>query len=330
MRRREFILLLGSLAAAWPLAGYAQQSDHVRRLGVLITNKETDPEGQARVLALKKGLQSLGWIEGTNLRITYYWGAGNPDQAQALVNELLSDPPDLILVNGTPALSAVKQATQKIPVVFVVVTDPVGGGFVKGLARPGANITGFSTFEAEIGGKWLELLNQISPGLQRVAILGDPGFQGFAAVTHFIEQLAPTMGMRAISLAFHDPAENLESSISSFADDQRAGLIVLPTPTNTFARAKILSAAARYQLPAIYPFRFYATDGGLMSYGFDSNDLFFRSASYVDRILKGENPSDLPVQAPVKYELLINLKTAKTLRLRVPSSLLSIADEVIE
>jgi putative tryptophan/tyrosine transport system substrate-binding protein len=200
----------------------------------------------------------------------------------------------------------------------------------KSLARPGANITGFSTFEAEISSKWLELLNQISPGLQRVAILEDPGFQGFAAVTHAIEQLAPTMGMQAINLAFHDPGENLESSISSFAEDQRTGLIVLPTPTNTFARAKILSAAARYQFPAIYPFRFYATDGGLMSYGFEPSDLFFRSASYVDRILKGENPSDLPVQAPVKYELLINLKTAKTLGLKVPSSLLSIADEVIE
>jgi putative tryptophan/tyrosine transport system substrate-binding protein len=282
------------------------------------------------VLALRKGLQSLGWIEGTNLRINYYWGAGNPDQALALVNQLLSDPPDVILVNGTPALSAVKQATQRIPVVFAAVTDPVGGGFVKSLARPRANITGFSTFEAEIGSKWLELLNQISPRLQRVAILEDPDFQGFAAVTHTIEQLAPTMGMRPINLAFHNPGENLESSISSFVEDQRTGLIVLPTPTNTFARAKILFAAARYQLPAIYPFRFYATDGGLMSYGFEPSDLFFRSASYVDRILKGENPSDLPVQAPVKYELLINLKTAKTLGLKVPSPLLSIADEVIE
>ena len=238
--------------------------------------------------------------------------------------------PDVIVAHGTPAATAVQRATRSIPIVFVVVVDPVGAGLVEGLAQPGSNITGFSTFEPEIGGKWLELLKEISPRLKRVAGILDPAFRGFAVIWRSIESFAPTFGLSVTSVVHRASSDNIESAVAAFAQEEDGGLIVLPTPINFFSRERIFSLAARHHLPAVYPFQSFATDGGLMSYGFDSRDLFRRGASYVNRILKGEKPADLPVQAPTKYELIINLKTARALGLEVPAKLLALADEVIE
>jgi putative tryptophan/tyrosine transport system substrate-binding protein len=236
----------------------------------------------------------------------------------------------VIVAHGTPALTALHRATRTIPVVFVSVIDPVGAGYVESLALPGANITGFSTFEPEIGGKWLELLKEVAPGLRRVAGILDPGFRGFAGVWRAIENMAPRFGLEVTSLLLHAPTDDLESAVDTFAQGPGGGLIVLPTAINAVQRNRIFSLAARNRLPAVYAFRFYATDGGLMSYGIDTVDLFRRGASYVDRILKGEKPADLPVQAPIKFEMVINLKTAKALGLNVPDKLLALADEVVE
>jgi len=250
--------------------------------------------------------------------------------ALIFVTELLSLAPDVIVAHGTPALTALHRATRTIPVVFVSVIDPVGAGYVESLALPGGNITGFSTFEPEIGGKWLELLKEVAPGLRRVAGILDPGFRGFAGVWRAIENMAPRFGLEVTSLLLHAPTDDLESAVDTFAQGPGGGLIVLPTAINAVQRNRIFSLAARNRLPAVYAFRFYATDGGLMSYGIDTVDLFRRGASYVDRILKGEKPADLPVQAPIKFEMVINLKTAKALGLNVPDKLLALADEVVE
>jgi putative tryptophan/tyrosine transport system substrate-binding protein len=330
MNRRGFLSLAGGLAAAWPLAPCAQQADGMRRIGVMMVNADGDPEGQTRIAALRQGLEALGWTEGRNLRLDYRWSSADPDRAQRHAIELASSAPDLILANGTPAVAALRRATRSIPVVFVVVTDPVGAGFVESLARPGGNATGFSTFEPEIGGKWLELLKEVAPALQRAGAVLDPGFQGFAAVSRAIESLAPGFGVQASTVAFRDADDDIEGAIAAFARQPGGGLIVFPTAINNLARERILSSAARHRLPAIYPFRHYATGGGLMSYGFDTPDLFRRAAPYVDRILKGEKPADLPVQAPTKFELVINLKTAQALGLTVPDTLLARASEVIE
>jgi putative ABC transport system substrate-binding protein len=330
MRRRDFITLLGGAAAAWPLAARAQQPERMRRVGVLAAYAENDPEAQARINAFRRALQELGWTEGHNVRMDYRWGTGDPDRARTFTKELLSLAPDVIVAHGTPALTALHRATRTIPVVFVSVIDPVGAGYVQSLALPGGNITGFSTFEPEIGGKWLELLKEIAPGLRRVAGILDPGFKGFAGVWSAIENMAPRFGLQVTSLLFHEPADDLESAVANFGQQPAGGLIVLPTAINAVQRNRIFSVAARNRLPAIYAFRFYATDGGLMSYGIDTVDLFRRSASYVDRILKGEKPADLPVQAPTKFEMVINLKTAGALGLDVPPMLLARADEVIE
>jgi putative ABC transport system substrate-binding protein len=330
MRRRNFIALLGGAAVAWPLAARAQQGEGVRRIGMLIANAESDPEGQIRAAAFRQDLQKLGWTEGRNIRIDYRWGAGEPDRARAYAAELMALAPDVIVANGTLASTALQRATRSIPVVFVVVIDPVGAGLVESLAHPGGNITGFATFEPEIGGKWLELLTEISPGLRRIAGILDPTFLGFATVWRVIESIAPRFRLGVTSVVHRDPDDDIEAAVAAFAQEPGGGLIVLPTPANNISRERIISLAARHRLPAVYPFRLYATDGGLMSYGFDSFDLFRRGASYVDRILKGEKPADLPVQAPTKYELVINLKTAKALGLEVPPTLLARADEVIE
>jgi putative ABC transport system substrate-binding protein len=329
MRRREFIAGLSG-AAAWPTNLSAQPASGTRRLGLVMVNAESDPDGQVRVKALLHSLEELGWSEGRNLRIEYRWGAGEPDRARAYAAELVALAPDAILANGSPAVTALQQATRTIPVVFVVVTDPVGAGFVHSRAQPGANITGFSTFEPEIGGKWLELLKEVSPELRRAAGILDPRFKAFAAVWRAVEQLAPQSGVDASGLAFGDTAEDLEGAIAAFARQTGGGLIVLPTAINNFARRRIIRAAARHRLPAVYPFRHYAEDGGLIAYGFDTPDLFRRGAAYVDRILKGDKPADMPVQAPTKFELVINLKTANTIGLAVPPTLLARADEVIE
>jgi putative tryptophan/tyrosine transport system substrate-binding protein len=260
----------------------------------------------------------------------YRYGTGEPDRARIFVTELLSLAPDVIVAHGTPALTALHRATRTIPVVFVSVIDPVGAGYVESLALPGGNITGFSTFEPEIGGKWLELLKEVAQGLRRVAGILDPGFRGFAGVWRAIENMAPRFGLEVTSLLLHAPTDDLESAVDTFAQGPGGGLIVLPTAINAVQRNRIFSLAARNRLPAVYAFRFYATDGGLMSYGIDTVDLFRRGASYVDRILKGEKPADLPVQAPIKFEMVINLKTAKALGLNVPDKLLALADEVVE
>jgi putative tryptophan/tyrosine transport system substrate-binding protein len=329
MRRRAFISLLGS-AAAWPLAARAQQSGGMRRIGVLAAYAEHDPEAQVRVTAFRQALQGLGWTEGGNVVMEYRWGAGDADRARNFAAEMTALKPDVILAHGTPAVTALRAATRTIPVVFVSVIDPVGAGHVQSLARPGGNITGFSTFEPEIGGKWLELLKEIAPSLSEVAGILDPGFKGFAGVWGAIENTAPRFGLEVKSLPFQAPADDLESAVAEFAQRPGGGLIVLPTALNAVQRNRIISSAARGGLPAMYGFRFYAADGGLMSYGIDTVDLFRRSASYVDRILKGEKPADLPVQAPTKFEMVINLKTARALGLGVPPTLLGLADEVIE
>ncbi len=330
MRRREFILLVGGAAAAWPLAAYAQQTERMRRIGVVVAYAESDPEAQTRVIAFRQALGGLGWIEGRNVTMEYRWGAGDVDRARAFATELVSLKPDIILAHGTPAVTALRAVTRTIPVVFVSVIDPVGAGHVQSLARPGGNITGFGTFEPEIGGKWLELLKEVAPGLKRVAGISDPTFKGFAGVWSAIETMAPRFGLAVTSVSFHASTDDLEAAVAAFAQEPGGGLIVLPTALNAVHRHRILSAASRNRLPAIYGFRFYATDGGLMSYGVDTVDLFRRGAFYVDRILKGENPAELPVQAPTKFELVINLKTAKALGLTIPPKLLFTPDEVIE
>ena len=327
MRRREFIL--GGAAAASPLFARAQ-SEHIRRIGVLLAMSSGDRQRQAWLAGFIQGLQQLGWIDGRNFRIDFRWDASDPDRAQPAATELVNLAPDAILAHGTPALAAMRRATRYIPIVFVVVVDPVGAGYVQSLARPGGNITGFSSFEPEIGGKWLELLKAIKPDLTRVAGILDPGFKGFAGVWSAIEGTAPRLGLEAASISLRDSSDDIESAVAAFAQKPTSGLIVLPTAINNSIRHRIIAVAARYRLPAVYPFPNYTADGGLISYGIDSVDLFQRSASYVDRILKGEKPTDLPVQAPTKFELVINLKTAKALGFAVPPSLLARADEVIE
>jgi ABC-type uncharacterized transport system substrate-binding protein len=330
MRRRDFIGIIGNTAIAWPLAARAQQFVRMRRVGVLVAYAENDPEAETRVSAFRQGLRELGWTDGDNLRIELRWGTGDPVRAQTFATELISLAPDVIVAHGTPALAALHRATRTIPIVFVSVIDPVGAGYVQGLAVPGGNITGFSTFEPEIGGKLLELLKEVAPGLRRVAGILDPDFKGFAGVWSAIENVAPRFGLEVNNLPFHAPTDDLESAVARFAQEPGGGLIVLPTALNAIERSRIFSSAARGRLPAMYAFRFYATDGGLMSYGVDTVDLFRRSASYVDRVLKGGKPADLPVQAPTKFEMVINLKTAKALGLTVPASLLATADEIIQ
>lgn len=329
LERRKFIGGLASIAAL-PARLSAQQATQARRIGLLMVQAEEDAEGQARIDAFRSQMATLGWVDGRNLHIDYRWGGGIPARAQAAAAELLELKPDLVLANGTPPTAALRKATNTIPVVFVVVTDPVGAGFVESLARPGANITGFSTFEPEIGGKWLELLREVSPDLRRVAGILDPSFAGFSAVWKAVEETAARSAVSTTILPLRSPGDDFETALASFAQEPGGALIVLPTAINSMARNRLFAAAARLQLPAVYPFRHYAFNGGLIAYGFDPLDLYRRSAIYVDRILKGEKPAELPVQAPVKFELVINLKTAKNLGITIPPALLVRADEVIE
>jgi putative tryptophan/tyrosine transport system substrate-binding protein len=323
VRRREFITLFGGAAAAWPLAARAQQ---VLQVGVLIANEENDPEAQARANAFRQGLQALGWIDGRNVRVDVRFVAGDPGRAERYVGEMIAGAVHVVVVNSSPVLAAAQRQTRAIPIVFVQVIDPVGSGFVESLSRPGGNTTGFTTFEYAIGAKWLELLKEMAPRLVRAAVLRDPRF---AAPYGAIQAVAPAFRMDVKPVGMRDPAE-IERVIEAFALEANGGLIVLPGPAATVHRNVIIAAAHRHALPAIYPYRFFAVGGGLMSYGFDHLDLFRQAAGYVDRILKGEKPADLPVQAPTRYELVINLKTAKALGLDVPPTLLARADEVIE
>jgi putative ABC transport system substrate-binding protein len=329
MRRRDFISLLAGAAAAWPLAARAQQGAHMRRIGALMNLAESDPEGQARIAAFREGLGKLGWTEGRELQIEYRWFAGDPERARAYAAELVKLKPDVIFAGATPSVAVLQRETRSVPIVFAQVADPVGAGFVASLARPGGNITGFALYEYTIAAKWLELLKQIAPQVTRVAIIYDPTNPETKGYLPVIEAAAPSFGVE-VSISVVGNATEVERAIEQFAREPNGGLIPLPTPLMAVHRDLIISLARRHRLPNVYAYRYYPISGGLASYGVDNIDLYRRAASYVDRILKGEKPSDLPVQQATKFELVINLKTAKALNLDPPISLLARTDEVIE
>ena len=329
MKRRDFIALLGSAAAAWPLAARAQQGGRARRIVALMSMAADDPEAQPRVAAFESGLRELGWLDGHNLRVEYRW-VSEGDLLRRNAAELAQMPPDLIVATSTPVMAALREQALGVPIMFVQVTDPVGNGFVASLARPGGNITGFTNFEFSIGTKWLEALKQIAPRVTRVALIYNPETAPYADLFQRpVEAAAPAFAVMPITVAARSVAE-LESAVDAFARTATGGLLVLPDVTNLIHRDQIIALAARHRLPAVYPYRYYAASGGLLSYGSEQADVFRRAASYVDRILKGTSPGELPVQAPTKYELVINLKTAKALDLEVPPMLIARADEVIE
>jgi len=329
IRRREFLLLGGGAAASWPLAARAQQSERVRRVGVLMNLTADDDDASPRVTALAQGLQQLGWTAGRNVRIDYRWGAVDADRSRRYATELLALAPDVILASSSPAVAALQQATPTVPIVFVNIIDPVGAGFVDSLAQPGGNATGFISYEYGLSAKLLELLREIAPELKRVAVLRDPAIATGIGQLAVIQAAAPSFGVEVRPVGVRD-ADEIERAVTAFARSSNGGLIVTGSPLTALHRKLIIALVARHRLPAVYPFRYYPTSGGLISYGPDTTDPFRRAAGYVDRILKGEKPSDLPVQAPTKYELVINLKTAKALGLEVPPTLLARADEVIE
>jgi putative ABC transport system substrate-binding protein len=329
LKRRDVIALLGGAAAAWPLAARAQP-DGMRRIGVLMAYDASDQEGQAWVAAFRDGLQKLGWMEGRNIRIDSRWAAADAESRQRFAKELVALAPDLILTQNTPTTLAMMEQTRTIPIIFANVVDPVGSGFVAGLPRPGGNVTGFTTMEPTMAGKWLELLKEIAPRVRRVAFLFNPATAPFAEYyLNPFRAAAQSFGVEAIAAPIHDVSE-LESAIAAQAREPGGGLIVMAEAFLNVHRAEVISLAARHRLPAVYAYRSFAEIGGLLSYGNDPPDNFRRAASYADRILKGEKPSELPVQAPVKFELVINLKTAKALGLDVPWILQQRADEVIE
>jgi putative tryptophan/tyrosine transport system substrate-binding protein len=328
MKRREFIAALGG-AAAWPLAARAQQPERMRRIGVLMSVAADDAEGQARIAAFLNGLEQFGWIDGRNVRIEARWGAGDADRVRRYAAELVAIAPDVILASGNATTGPMSQATRAVPIVFTLVPDPVGAGFVDSLARPGGNVTGFASFEYGISAKWLELLKEIAPPVTRVAIIRDAAISAGTGLFGAIQSVASSFGVEATAVNVRDAAE-IERVITSFARPGNSGLIVTGSGLAVFHRDLIIALAAREKLPAVYFARTFVSSGGLISYGPDSIEPHRRAANYVDRILKGEKPADLPVQAPTKYELVINLKTAKALGLEVPQSLLARADEVIE
>ena len=328
MRRREFITLLGGAAAALPLAARAQQSERMRRVGVLMNFTSDDPVSQDRLAAFVQGLQELGWTVGRNLQVDYRWGAGNVERYRTFAAELVALTPDVLVTAGAPAVEALQRATRTVPIVFTNVTDPVGGGLVASLARPGGNTTGLTLSEYGLSGKWLELLKEIAPRVTRAAVLRDPvavGIGQFAA----IQAVAPSLQMELSPVDVRDASE-IERAVPAFADRPSGGLIATASAPTAIHRELIIALATRHKLPAVYPFRYYVTSGGLISYGPDTVDQYRLAARYVDRVLKGEKPADLPVQAPTKYELVINLKTAKALGLTIPETLLATADEVIQ
>jgi putative tryptophan/tyrosine transport system substrate-binding protein len=327
--RREFITLVGGAAAAWPIAARAQQGERMRRIGVLMSLTADDPEGQVRLTAFLQGLQQLGWTDGRNVRIDTRWGAGDADRSRGYAAELVALAPDVILASGTSTMGPLLRATRTVPIVFTQVTDPVGAGFVDSLARPGGNATGFTLSEYGISGKWLELLKEIAPRVTRAAVLRDPDMAAGSGQLGAIQSVAPSFGVELSPVNVRDAPE-IERAVAAFARGSNGGLIVSASGLAIVHRDLIITLAARHRLPAVYFARYFVTGGGLISYGSDNIDPHRRAAGYVDRILKGERPTDLPVQAPTKYELVINLKTAKALGLDVPPSLLARADEVIE
>jgi putative ABC transport system substrate-binding protein len=329
LRRREFITLLGAAAATCPLAARAQQPERMRRIGVLMGPAADDPDGQARVAALLQGLQELGWAVGRNARVDIRWAAGNADDSRRYAAELVALASDVIVANGSMSMVPLLQATRSVPIVFVVVPDPVGAGNVDSLARPGGNATGFMSFEYGMGAKWLELLKQVAPGVTRVAVIRDPAITAGAGQFGAIQSVAPSFGVEVSPISARDAPE-IERAIAAFAHSANGGLVVTQSALTTVHRDLIVTLAARHKLPAVYYERHFVAAGGLISYGPDFIDQHRQAATYVDRILKGEKPADLPVQAPTKYEMVINLKTAKALGITVPPSLVARADEVIE
>ena len=328
MKRREFITLVGG-AAAWPFAARAQQRERMRRIGVLMSTAADDPEGQARLAAFLQGLQQWGWTVGRNLQIDYRWSAGAPDRVRSYATELVALAPDVILTGGASYVAALQHATRTVPIVFATATDPVGGGLVASLARPGGNVTGFTLFEYGSSAKWLELLKQIAPRLMRVAVIRDPSLPTGTGQLGAIQSAAPSFGVELSPVDVRNVAE-LERAVAAFAHGSNGGLIVQASPLATVHRDLIVTLAARYKLPAVYPERHFVAAGGLISYGPDFADQYRQAAGYVDRILKGEKPADLPVQAPSRYKMALNVETAKALGLDVPPTLLALADEVIE
>jgi putative ABC transport system substrate-binding protein len=329
MRRRKFITLLGGAAAAWPLAARAQQREQVRRIGVLMNLASGDSEGQDRVAAFMQGLQEAGWAVGRNMRIDYRWGAGDPALFRKYAAELVALAPDVILAGSGAPLPFLLEATRSIPIVFVQTVDPVGSGYVASLAKPGGNATGFTQIDFGMTGKWLELLKQIAPNITRAAVIRDSRDAIGLGQWGAIHAVAPLLGVELSPVNAHD-ANEMQRVVAAFAQSPNVGLVVTAGAPTAVHRATIVALAARYRLPAVYPFRYHITAGGLISYGPDPIEQYRRAAGYVDRMLKGEKPAELPVQAPTTYELVINLKTAKALGLEIPSSVLARADEVIE
>jgi putative tryptophan/tyrosine transport system substrate-binding protein len=328
MKRREFITLLGG-AAAWPLAARAQ-GGRVRRIGALIGSAEDDPENARRLAAFERGLAKLGWKNGGNIRIDYRFAVGDVERAHRLAAELVALAPDILLATDTPTLRALRQQTQTIPTVFVTVSDPIGSGFVASLANPGGNVTGFITVEPALGGKWLSILKEIAPSLQRAAGIFNPETAPFSALfVRAAESAAATLGLAIIAREVRDDAQ-IEAAFASIGRDAGGGIIVMPDLFTAVHRQQIVALAAKHRLPAIYPYRHFVTNGGLVSYGVDLLDLYRPAAVYIDRILRGAKPADLPVQAASKFELVINLNTAKALGLDIPLSLMIRADEMIE
>jgi|SRR4051812_9438499 len=329
MRRREFITLLGSAGAAWPVMALGQQRERMRRVGVLTNLSESDTEGRARDEAFVQELRQLGWIEGGNLQIDRRFTTGDEALVRQYAHELVGLEPNVIVTTGSAGLVPLLRETRTLPLVFTIVPDPVGAGFVDSLARPGGNATGFVQFEFGLSAKWLELLKEVAPDVTRVAVLREPGLTAAIAQFAALQAVAPSLRMELVPLNFRDQAD-IERVVASFARSQSDGMVVTSGPLAAVHRKTIIATAARHKLPAVYVSRFTALDGGLISYGPDFVDQFRGAATYVDRILKGEKPADLPVQAPTKYELVVNLKTAKALGLSLPPSLLARANEVVE
>jgi putative tryptophan/tyrosine transport system substrate-binding protein len=329
VRRRDFIKVIAGSAVGWPLLAHAQQGERVRHIGVLISLAADDKEGQARLAAFLQGLQELGWIDGRNVRVDTRWGAGDGERVRKYIAELVALTPDVILASGGSLVAPLLQATRTVPIVFTQTPDPVGAGFVENLARPGGNATGFSLFDYGMGGKWLELLKQIAPGVTRVAVIRDPATPQGIGQFSAIHSLAPSLGLDVNPVNAREPGE-IERTIPAIAQTPNSGLIVTGSNIAVIHRELIIKLANQYKLPAVYPLRLFAAAGGLICYGPEAIEPHKRAAGYVDRILKGEKPADLPVQAPTKYEMVINLKTAKGLGLTVPPLLLAQANEVIE
>jgi putative ABC transport system substrate-binding protein len=329
MRRREFVGLVGG-AAAWPLVARGQQSEGVRRIGVLTPLAEADPVGRGRLAAFQQALNQLGWTDGQNLRVEYRWAAGNADDTHRYAAELAALTPDVILAGGSVTVGPLLQASRTVPIVFVHVPDPIGAGFIDSLARPGGNATGFIQFEYGLGAKWLELLKQIAPGVTRVAVLRDPAITAGIGQFGAIQSAAPSIGVEVNPINLRGDAGEVERAMTAFASGSNVGVILTGSALSVVHRDLIIRIAARHKVPALYFERFFVKVGGLLSYGPDLVDQYRRAAGYVDRILKGEKPADMPVLTPTKYDMAINLKTAKALELTVPEALRAQADEVIE